>query len=43
MVFGRSSLLYFYLSGDLGYFEIFVLRPNEYGLFLLLDNLLFLV
>ena len=25
MVFGRSSLLNFYLSGDLGYFEIFVL------------------
>ena len=36
MVFGRSSLLYFYLSGDLGVFLRYLyFRPNEYGPFLL--------
>ena len=28
MVFGRSSLLYFYLLGDLGYFELFLLQAK---------------
>ena len=44
MVFGRSSLLYFYFSGDLKYFlKYLYFRPNEYGPFLLQANLPFLV
>ena len=37
MVLGMSSLLYFYLMGNLGYFFLKYLyfRPNDHGLFLL--------